>query len=316
MRPPTTATLEKPAPRPVAVQSFGGPPAGHDVSRPVSVETPSRFGPRHCGQLPPGGAAEAVDRSQPERRRQVRPPDRRRQDPRARQPHANLRESTIIDAGAANVQTFRPGFGSDRVVSPPCSCSARPCRPSRDRPRRPRREVVARHVTAMGGEAAFKAIKSMRARGTFSMVGAGRLRRSRNARRPSEQDAAACHRDGHRPDRSRATTARSPGRSIRCPGPTVMKGRQLERDGRRSVVRRAAPRSRPRERDRRSSAARSSTGERRSRSKSCSSRATSKPSSSTWRPACRSGPRGRVKRRWASCRRSASCATTRSSRPC
>jgi len=35
------------------------------------------------------------------------------------------------------------------------------------------KEVVARHVTAMGGEAAFKAIKSIRARGTFSMVAQG-----------------------------------------------------------------------------------------------------------------------------------------------
>jgi hypothetical protein len=35
------------------------------------------------------------------------------------------------------------------------------------------KEVVARHVTAMGGEAAFKAIRSIRARGTFSMVAQG-----------------------------------------------------------------------------------------------------------------------------------------------
>src|SRR5690349_14611598 len=52
MRPPVTATLEKPAPRPVAVKIFGGPPAGHDARSPVSGDTPSRRGPRPCGQLP------------------------------------------------------------------------------------------------------------------------------------------------------------------------------------------------------------------------------------------------------------------------
>jgi hypothetical protein len=35
------------------------------------------------------------------------------------------------------------------------------------------KEVVARHIAAIGGEAAYKAIKSMRARGTFSMVAQG-----------------------------------------------------------------------------------------------------------------------------------------------
>jgi hypothetical protein len=29
--------------------TFGGPPAGHDFARPVSLETPVRSGPRHCG---------------------------------------------------------------------------------------------------------------------------------------------------------------------------------------------------------------------------------------------------------------------------
>ena len=38
----TTAMLEKPAPRPVAVQVFGGPDCGHDVIRPVAREMPSR----------------------------------------------------------------------------------------------------------------------------------------------------------------------------------------------------------------------------------------------------------------------------------
>jgi hypothetical protein len=30
-------------------QTFGGPPAGHDFASPVSLETPVRSGPRHCG---------------------------------------------------------------------------------------------------------------------------------------------------------------------------------------------------------------------------------------------------------------------------
>src|SRR2546426_8069464 len=29
--------------------TFGGPPEGHDFARPVSLETPVRSGPRHCG---------------------------------------------------------------------------------------------------------------------------------------------------------------------------------------------------------------------------------------------------------------------------
>src|ERR1043165_5325333 len=47
---PTTATLEKPVPRPVAFHSNFGPSGGHFFSRPVSVETSSLFGPRNCGQ--------------------------------------------------------------------------------------------------------------------------------------------------------------------------------------------------------------------------------------------------------------------------
>jgi hypothetical protein len=35
------------------------------------------------------------------------------------------------------------------------------------------KEVIAKHVAAMGGEAAFKAVKSIRARGTFSMIAQG-----------------------------------------------------------------------------------------------------------------------------------------------
>lgn len=35
------------------------------------------------------------------------------------------------------------------------------------------KEVIARHVAAIGGEAAFKVVKSIRARGTFSMIAQG-----------------------------------------------------------------------------------------------------------------------------------------------
>ncbi len=34
----------------MAFHTIDGPPAGHCFSKPVSVERPSRFGPRHCGQ--------------------------------------------------------------------------------------------------------------------------------------------------------------------------------------------------------------------------------------------------------------------------
>ncbi len=47
---PEVAMLEYPPPSPVAFQSSFGPPAGHCLSRPVSAERPSRFGPRHWGQ--------------------------------------------------------------------------------------------------------------------------------------------------------------------------------------------------------------------------------------------------------------------------
>src|SRR6187397_1137797 len=57
MRPLAIDTLENPAPSPLATKSGGGPPAGHDCSNPVSVDTPSRCGPRHCGQKPPAAAA-------------------------------------------------------------------------------------------------------------------------------------------------------------------------------------------------------------------------------------------------------------------
>src|SRR5881296_3638968 len=50
MRPPAIAMLEKPLPSPSAVHSSCGPLSDHSVSKPVSVEMASRFGPRHVGQ--------------------------------------------------------------------------------------------------------------------------------------------------------------------------------------------------------------------------------------------------------------------------
>ena len=41
---------ENPAPNPMAFHTRGGPDSGQDLSRPISWERPSRFGPRHCGQ--------------------------------------------------------------------------------------------------------------------------------------------------------------------------------------------------------------------------------------------------------------------------
>src|SRR5262245_12213709 len=52
MRSFATDTLEKPPPIPVAFQAKFGPPCGHCFSNPLSVECPSRFSPRHCGQSP------------------------------------------------------------------------------------------------------------------------------------------------------------------------------------------------------------------------------------------------------------------------
>src|SRR4029079_3886323 len=49
-RPPAIDIDEYPPPAPVAFQTRGGPLAGHCLSRPVSLEIPSRFGPRYCGQ--------------------------------------------------------------------------------------------------------------------------------------------------------------------------------------------------------------------------------------------------------------------------
>src|SRR4030095_10136734 len=50
MRSPTTAGVEKPEPMSVAFHCNLGPSLGHSFSRPVSVETPFRWGPRHWGQ--------------------------------------------------------------------------------------------------------------------------------------------------------------------------------------------------------------------------------------------------------------------------
>src|SRR2546427_10849847 len=65
---PTTETVEYPRPMPFAFHASGGPFSGHCLSRLLSMETLSRFGPRHWGQsdgeAPPslraGGAATAA----------------------------------------------------------------------------------------------------------------------------------------------------------------------------------------------------------------------------------------------------------------
>src|SRR5215831_17634889 len=44
----------------VFFHSCFGPSLGHALSRPVSLEMPSRFGPRHCGQSSARTASEAV----------------------------------------------------------------------------------------------------------------------------------------------------------------------------------------------------------------------------------------------------------------
>src|SRR5262249_41897154 len=49
----TTAGPEKPMPALVKFHSSGGPPLGQALSRPVSLETSVRSGPRHCGQSAP-----------------------------------------------------------------------------------------------------------------------------------------------------------------------------------------------------------------------------------------------------------------------
>ena len=54
---PAIDTLEKPAPSPFATKISRGPPGCHDFRRPVSFESASRFGPRHCGQAAGASAA-------------------------------------------------------------------------------------------------------------------------------------------------------------------------------------------------------------------------------------------------------------------
>src|ERR1043165_9533214 len=56
MRPFAMEGAVYPSPNPVAFQASFGPPEGHAFSRPVSLDTPVRSGPRHCGQ----SAANAV----------------------------------------------------------------------------------------------------------------------------------------------------------------------------------------------------------------------------------------------------------------
>src|SRR5436190_4129256 len=51
------AIYEKPRPASGYFHKSFGPSLGHSVSKPFSVETPSRLGPRHCGQ----SAAVSVD---------------------------------------------------------------------------------------------------------------------------------------------------------------------------------------------------------------------------------------------------------------
>src|SRR5262249_57025835 len=41
---------EYPSPSPLVFHSTRGPPAGQEAGSPVSLEMPSRRGPRHCGQ--------------------------------------------------------------------------------------------------------------------------------------------------------------------------------------------------------------------------------------------------------------------------
>src|SRR5688500_8705348 len=52
---PATATLEYPSPTPVPFHATVGPSSGQDLSRPFSVDTPSRFGPRNCGRSASAG---------------------------------------------------------------------------------------------------------------------------------------------------------------------------------------------------------------------------------------------------------------------
>src|SRR5678816_3544365 len=67
---------------PVAFQASGGPPAGHSLSKPFSVEMSSMFGPRQRGQSPsaaspargssPANADRPATAAKPRRWRRVR----------------------------------------------------------------------------------------------------------------------------------------------------------------------------------------------------------------------------------------------------
>jgi len=59
------ASDEYPSPSPLAFQITGGPFGGHDGSNPVSLEIPSRFGPRHCGQSAAAAARHIEKRIKP-----------------------------------------------------------------------------------------------------------------------------------------------------------------------------------------------------------------------------------------------------------
>lgn len=49
--PSAMTRLEKPPPKPLELQTSGGPSAFQESSKPFSAETPSRLGPRQLGQL-------------------------------------------------------------------------------------------------------------------------------------------------------------------------------------------------------------------------------------------------------------------------
>src|SRR5690242_3668174 len=73
MRSPRMASDPYPSPRFEMDQSFGGPPAGQDLRRPVSLERLVRSGPCHCGQSgstdAPRSASEAEEIARVQKRR-------------------------------------------------------------------------------------------------------------------------------------------------------------------------------------------------------------------------------------------------------
>ena len=164
--------------------SFGGPPSGQCVSRPVSVETPSRAGRATAASCRPA-ARPGLPRPGQARGRQRNPASHGPVATRVRA--CSVRRVRSFALGGRHYYRCRSSKCSDvstsrlvRIV--PVACRAARVRPDRAVPRAQDRaaadgkEIVARHVTAMGGEAAFKAIKSIRARGTFSMSAQGDFR--------------------------------------------------------------------------------------------------------------------------------------------